>query len=55
MLKITLNNVTVSDAYMALLADRGIDYWFANAGTDFAPVVETLAKAQVLETKVPRL
>ena len=34
--KITLNNVTVSDAYMALLADRGIDYWFANAGTDFA-------------------
>ena len=51
--KITLNNVTVSDAYMALLADRGIDYWFANAGTDFAPVVETLAKAQVLETKVP--
>jgi acetolactate synthase-1/2/3 large subunit len=51
--KITLNNVTVADAYMALLADRGIDYWFANAGTDFAPVVETLAKAQVLETKVP--
>ncbi len=54
MTKITLNNVTVSDAYMALLADRGIDYWFANAGTDFAPVVETLAKAQVLETKVPK-
>jgi acetolactate synthase I/II/III large subunit len=52
--KITLNNVTVSDAYMALLADRGIEYWFANAGTDFAPVVETLAKAQVLETKVPK-
>jgi acetolactate synthase-1/2/3 large subunit len=53
MAKITLNNVTVSDAYMALLADRGVDYWFANAGTDFAPVVETLAKAQILETRVP--
>jgi acetolactate synthase-1/2/3 large subunit len=53
MAQVTLNNVTVADAYMALLADRGIDYWFANAGTDFAPVVETLAKAQVLETKVP--
>ncbi len=53
MSKITLNNVTVADAYMTLLADRGIDYWFANAGTDFAPVVETLAKAQVLEIKVP--
>ena len=38
---------------MALLADRGIDYWFANAGTDFAPVVESLAKAQVLEARVP--
>jgi acetolactate synthase-1/2/3 large subunit len=53
MAKITLNNATVSDAYMALLADRGVDYWFANAGTDFAPVVESLAKAQVLETRVP--
>ena len=53
MAKITLNNVTVSDAYLALLADRGVDYWFANAGTDFAPVVESLAKAQVLETRVP--
>ena len=50
MAKITPNNVTVSDAYLALLADRGVDYWFANAGTDFAPVVESLAKAQVLET-----
>jgi acetolactate synthase I/II/III large subunit len=53
MAKITLNNVTVFDAYMALHADRGIDYWFANAGTDFAPVVKTLAKAQILETRVP--
>ncbi|MGH7833470.1 MAG: thiamine pyrophosphate-requiring protein, partial [Candidatus Binatia bacterium] len=52
--KITLKNVTVADAYMALLADRGIDYWFANAGTDFAPIVETLAKAEVLETRVPK-
>ena len=51
--KVTLNNVTVFDAYMTLLADRGIDYWFANAGSDFAPVVETLAKAEIL-TKVPK-
>ena len=26
MAKITLNNVSVSDAYLALLADRGVDY-----------------------------
>lgn len=38
---------------MALLADRGIDYWFANAGTDLAPGVETLAKARLPGTRVP--
>ena len=52
--KKTLRNVTVSDAYMALLADRGIDYWFANGGTDFAPVIEALAKAEAVEAKVPK-
>lgn len=51
--KTTLLNVTVADAYLALLADRGVDYFFANAGTDFAPIVEALAKAQTLETRIP--
>ena len=51
--KTTLLNVTVADAYLALLADRGVDYFFANAGTDFAPIVEALAKAQNLETRIP--
>src|SRR5204862_1119704 len=32
-------------AYLALLAERGIEYLFANAGTDFAPIVEAYAKA----------
>ena len=53
MAKTTLLNVTVADAYLALLADRGVDYFFANAGTDFAPIVEALAKAENLETRVP--
>ena len=53
MAKTTLLNVTVADAYLALLADRGVDYFFANAGTDFAPIVESLAKAQALETRIP--
>src|SRR5882757_9362581 len=44
---------TVADAYLALLADRGVDYLFANAGTDFAPLIEALAKAEALGTKVP--
>ncbi len=45
---------TVADAYLALLADRGIDYLFANAGTDFAPIIEAYAKAQANGTKVPK-
>ena len=36
---------TVAEAYLALLAERGIEYLFANAGTDFAPIVEAYAKA----------
>lgn len=51
--KKTLNNVTVADAYLAVLADRGVEYLFANAGTDFAPLIEALAKAQALGTPHP--
>jgi acetolactate synthase-1/2/3 large subunit len=51
--KKTLKNVTVADAYLAVLADRGVDYLFANAGTDFAPLIEALAKAQALGTLHP--
>ena len=54
MAKTTLLNVTLADAYLALLADRCVDYFFANAGMDFAPIVEVLAKAQNLETRVPQ-
>jgi len=35
---------SVAEAYLALLAERGIEYLFANAGTDFAPIVEAYAK-----------
>jgi acetolactate synthase-1/2/3 large subunit len=50
----TIESGTVADAYLALLVDRGVDYLFANAGTDFAPLIEALAKAQVTGTKVPK-
>ena len=33
----TIKTEIVADAYLALLAERGIDYLFANGGTDFAP------------------
>ena len=41
----TIKDATVGEAYLALLADRGIDCLFANAGTDFAPLIEAFAKA----------
>jgi acetolactate synthase-1/2/3 large subunit len=45
---------TVAGAYLALLADRGIEYLFGNAGTDFAPLVESYAKAAQTGAAVPR-
>jgi acetolactate synthase I/II/III large subunit len=44
---------TVSDGYLALLAARGVDYFFANAGTDFPPIIEAFAKAQTTGAKLP--
>lgn len=49
----TLADGTVADAYLALLADRGIEYFFGNAGTDFAPIIESFAKAQGKGTPIP--
>ena len=53
MSKQTLNNVTVGQAYLRLLAERGIDYVFANAGTDFAPLIEGWVRARIEGTPAP--
>ena len=45
---------TVADAYLAILADRGVDYLFANAGTDFAPLIEAFSKAEAEGLKAPK-
>ncbi len=50
--EISVDNV--AEAYLALLAERGIDYLFANAGTDFAPLVEAFAKAARTGRAVPQ-
>jgi acetolactate synthase-1/2/3 large subunit len=44
----------VAGAYLALLADRGVDYLFGNAGTDFAPLIEAYARAAQAGVAVPR-
>ena len=35
---------STAEAYLELLRDRGIEYFFGNGGTDFAPIVEAFAK-----------
>jgi acetolactate synthase-1/2/3 large subunit len=50
----TIESGTVADAYLALLADRGIDCLFANAGTDFAPLIEAMAKAEATGKPFPK-
>ena len=42
-----------AEAYISRLGERGIEYVFANAGTDFAPIVEALAHRKG-NGKVPR-
>lgn len=38
------SHFNAAEAYLELLSSRGIDYLFANAGTDFAPLVEAYAR-----------
>ena len=49
-----IENGTAAEAYLTVMKDRGIDYLFANAGTDFAPLIEAYSKATVNGTKVPK-
>src|SRR5258706_1356958 len=46
---------TAADAWLGLLAARGIEYLFANGGTDFAPVVEAYAKGEKLGWRLPQI
>lgn len=47
------DQVSVAEVFLAALMDRGIDYVFANAGTDFAPIIEGLVGASQAGKKVP--
>ncbi len=42
-----------AEVYLAQLARRGVEYVFANAGTDFAPIIEALS-GQSSSTRYPR-
>jgi acetolactate synthase-1/2/3 large subunit len=45
-MKATHDQITVAEAFLELLASRGIRYFFGNSGTDFAPIIEAFAKRQ---------
>src|SRR5207249_3989169 len=48
------NVETTAEAYLQLLAARGIDYFFGNAGTDFAPIIEAYTRRRARGQLLPR-
>lgn len=50
----TAEVATVGEAYLRLLADRGIENLFANAGTDFAPLIEGWVRSVEAGARVPK-
>src|SRR5881396_2300201 len=48
------NVETTAEAYLELLAARGIDYFFGNAGTDFAPIIEAYTRRRARGQVLPR-
>ncbi|HTK93988.1 MAG TPA: thiamine pyrophosphate-binding protein, partial [Verrucomicrobiae bacterium] len=53
-MKKTASIESTADAYLELLAARGVDFLFANAGTDFAPLIEAYARRQASGLACPR-
>lgn len=45
---------TVGEAWLRLLGERGVDYLFANAGTDMPSIVEGIARADHNGIAIPR-
>ena len=45
---------STAEAYLELLAARGVEYFFANAGTDFAPLIEAYSKRLAEGHALPR-
>jgi acetolactate synthase-1/2/3 large subunit len=46
--------MSVAEAYLAALKTHGVRHVFANAGTDFAPIIEGLVRARDTGLDVPR-
>lgn len=44
---------TTAEAYLTLLAERGVEYFFGNGGTDFPSIIEGLAKLRAEKRPAP--
>jgi acetolactate synthase I/II/III large subunit len=42
------------EVFLRALAEHGVDYFFANPGTDFPPIVEAFGRARTSNAKLPR-
>jgi acetolactate synthase-1/2/3 large subunit len=42
------------EVFLRALAEHGVDYFFANPGTDFPPIVEAFGRARGSNAKLPR-
>jgi acetolactate synthase-1/2/3 large subunit len=42
------------EVFLRALAEHGVDYFFANPGTDFPPIVEAFSRARGSNAKLPR-
>lgn len=49
----TLKVDNVAQAYLNLLGDRDVDFFLANAGTDFATLVDAFARREAEGTRAP--
>ncbi len=43
-----------AESFLSRLAERGVEYVLANAGTDFAPIIEALSRNPGVNRKYPR-
>jgi acetolactate synthase-1/2/3 large subunit len=50
----TVSVETAAQAYLELLAEQGVDYFFANPGTDFAPLIDAFARRAASGCHLPR-
>ena len=50
----TVEVETTAQAYLELLRERGIAYFFANAGTDFAPLIDAFARSAEQGIQAPK-